>query len=96
MPAFETPQEPAPEYVTIGGVDVRKGSRGRLAPKRRADAWDMFLTGKVATVQKIHQDFEDRLYVAVTVDDDPASEYHEWYGRSFFEPDEVEALGVAT
>jgi hypothetical protein len=34
--------------------------------------------------------------VAVTVDDDPATEYHQWYGRSFFfEPDEVEPAGVA-
>ena len=97
VPAFETPHEPAPEFVTIGGVEVRKGSSVRLAPKRRADAWDMFLAGKIATVQKIHQDFEDRVYVAVTVDDDPASEYHEWYGRSFFfEPDEVEVLSAAT
>ena len=95
VPAFEAPHEAAPEYVTIGGVAVRRGSRVRLVPKRRADAWDMFLIGKIATVQKIHQDFEDRVYVAVTVDDDPASEYHEWYGRSFFfEPDEVEAIGV--
>jgi hypothetical protein len=87
----------APERITIGGVVVGKGSSVRLAPKRRADAWDMFLAGKTATVQKIHQDFENRIYVAVTVDDDPASEYHEWYGRSFFfETDEVEALGVTT
>jgi hypothetical protein len=29
----------------------------------------------------------------VTVDDDPASEFHEWYGRAlFFHCDEVEPL----
>jgi hypothetical protein len=85
----------APASVVIDGVTVGKGSSVRLAPKRRADAWDMFLAGKLATVQAIHQDFEDKLYVAVTVDDDPATEYHQWYGRSFFfEPDEVEPAGV--
>lgn len=85
----------APTSVGIGGAVVAKGSSVRLAPKRRADAWDMFLAGKLATVQKIHQDFEGKIYVAVTVDDDPASEYHRWYGRAFFfEPDEIEPLGV--
>ena len=36
------------------------------------------------------------MYVAVTVDDDPASDLHEWYGRSFFfYPDEIEPLAEA-
>ncbi len=101
VPVFETFESldprtaPAPQSVTVGGVALTKASKVRLVPKRRADAWDMFLAGKIATVQAIHQDFEDKIYVAVTVDDDPASEYHEWYGRSFFfEPDEVEPLGA--
>jgi hypothetical protein len=35
------------------------------------------------------------MYVAVTVDEDPASDLHEWYGRSFFfYPDEVEPVGA--
>jgi hypothetical protein len=30
----------------------------------------------------------------VTVDDDPAAELHEWYGRFFhFSPDEIEPIG---
>ena len=94
VPTFEALTEAAPETVVVGGIVVSKGSSVRLAPKRRADAWDMFLAGKIATVQAIHQDFDDRLYVAVTVDEDPATEYHQWYGRSFFfETDEVVALG---
>ena len=82
-----------PKSVVVGGVSLEKGSAVRLSPKRRADAWDIFLAGKRATVRAIHQDFEDKIYVAVTVDDDPATELHEWYGRSFFfEPDEVEPV----
>lgn len=84
---------PSIDCVFIDGVKVAKGSSVRLHPKRRADAWDMFLAGRVATVCAIHQDLEDLFYVAVTVDDDPASDLHEWYGRSFFfYPDEVEPL----
>jgi hypothetical protein len=86
---------PAMDCVFINGVKVAKGTLVRLHPKRRADVWDFFLDGKVATVRAIHQDVENQLYVAVTVDDDPASDLHDWYGRSFFfYPDEVEPVGV--
>jgi hypothetical protein len=84
---------PSVDCIFIDGTKVAKGSTVRLHPKRRADAWDMFLAEKLATVRAVHQDFEDRFYVAVTVDDDPASDLHEWYGRSFmFAPDEVEPI----
>ncbi|MGH7727488.1 MAG: hypothetical protein ACREM2_01680, partial [Vulcanimicrobiaceae bacterium] len=86
---------PAFDCVFVGGTKVAKGSLVRLRPQRRADIWDRFLVGKLARVQAIHQDLEDRFYVAVTVEDDPASEYHEWYGRSFFfDPDEVEPVAA--
>ncbi len=84
---------PGAASITVGDVTLAKGSRVRLHPSRRADSWDMFLDGKDAHVQAVHTDFEGLDYVAVTVDDDPASDFHEWYGRSlFFYPDEVEPL----
>jgi hypothetical protein len=83
----------APDAVVVVGVTVTKGSCVRLHPKRPADVWDTFLAEKIATVRAVHQDFEGRSYVAVTVDDDPASDLHEWYGRSFFfAPDEIEPV----
>ncbi len=82
---------PAFDCVFVNGTKVAKGSAVRLRPKRRADVMDSFLAGKLATVRAIHQDLENQFYVAVTVDDDPASDLHEWYGRSFFfYPDEIE------
>ncbi len=87
---------PAIDCVFVGGVKVSRGSSVRLHPRGRADSWDSLMDGKIATVRAIHQDFEDRMYVAVTVDDDPASDLHDWYGRSFFfSPDEVEPLAAA-
>jgi hypothetical protein len=84
---------PAMDCVFVDGAKVTKGSRVRLHPRRSADVWDMFLAERTATVRAIHQDVEDVLYVAVTVDDDPASDLHEWYGRSFFfYPEEIEPL----
>jgi len=88
-------EELPPATVVVNGVPIEKGSSVKLSPKRRADAWDTFLAGKIATVKAIHQDFEDKIYVAVTVDVDPATDMHDWYGRSFFfEPDEVEPVGA--
>jgi hypothetical protein len=93
---FASIDVPALDCVFVDGVKVAKGSSVRLHPKRRADAWDMFLREKVATVRAIHQDVEDVTYVAVTIDEDPASDLHDWYGRSFFfYPDEVEPLEAA-
>jgi hypothetical protein len=84
---------PAIDCVFVAGTKVARGSSVRLHPTGRADIWDSMLDGKIATVRAIHQDFEERMYVAVTVDDDPASELHDWYGRAFFfSPEEVEPL----
>ena len=86
---------PGMDCVFVGGVKVAKGSTVCLHPKRRADVWDLFLDGKIATVRAIHQDVENAMYVAVTVDEDPASDLHDWYGRAFFfYPDEVEPVAV--
>ena len=88
---FVTLDVPGMDCVFVDDVKITKGSTVRLHPKRRADAWDLFLDGKLATVRAIHQDVENQMYVAVTVDDDPASDLHDWYGRAFFfYPEEVE------
>jgi len=86
--------DPAQDSVRIGDALVSKGSRVRLRPLRRADAHDLFLKGKTARVAAVMRDVEGGTHVAVTVDDDPAQELHEWYGRYlYFAPDEVEPLG---
>ena len=79
-------------------VYLKTGDRVRLRPERaRADAFDLTLAGKVATIEAIEQDFDNRLHLAVTVDDDPGKDFglarlpgH----RFFFAPDEVELLGT--
>ena len=90
---------PPPESITIAGREVRAGTRVRLCPKkRRADAFDAILDGKIGTVEVIHQDFENRIYLVVTADDDPALEQMQMESRImpghlfFFFPEEVEPL----
>ncbi len=87
---------PPPASVLIAGKEVKAGDSVLLRPKARADAFDMLLDGKTARVEVIQQDFENRIYLVVTVDDDPGRE--QWDERVlpghrfFFFPEEVEPL----
>jgi len=67
----------------------------RLRPgARRTDAQDLFLADRLATVEGVFSDVDGDQHVAVTVDDDPAAELHQWHGRFlYFHPDEVEPVG---
>ena len=83
---------PAPDTSSA----LRAGQRVRLRPKARADIFDIALAGRVATVRAVERDFEDRVHVSVTVDDDPGADLgtlglpgHRFY----FFLDEVEPLG---
>jgi hypothetical protein len=83
------------ECVHLGAVELTRGDRVRLRPRGRADVFDLVLAGMTATIQAIEQDFEDRVHLAVTVDDDPGQDFgtaglpgH----RFFFGLDEVEPL----
>ena len=56
---------------------------------------DLALMGKTATIAAIEQDFEDRIHIAVTVDEDPGRDFGargQPGHRFFFRPDEVEPL----
>jgi hypothetical protein len=83
------------ESAEVRGIEVRAGSRVRLRPKGRADVFDLALDGKTATVEAIEQDFEDRIFVAVSVDDDPGRDLGALgkpAHRFFFRTDEIEPL----
>nr|WP_181361719.1 hypothetical protein [Streptomyces sp. MA5143a] len=88
---------PTTETVLVDGVPVGGGSRVRLRPRRSADAQDMFLAGRTAEVAAVFHDVDGSVHLAVTLDDDPASELHTWYGRFlYFRTDELEPLEPAT
>ena len=87
---------PPPTSIQIAGREVRAGDSVRLMPRANADAFDILLAGKTARIEMIQQDFENRLYLVVTLDDDPGRE--QWDERVlpghrfFFFPHEVELL----
>jgi hypothetical protein len=90
-PADEMPETAA---IDIEGTAVSRGTRVRLTPKRNADSMDLFLAGRTAVVEAVHRDVENRVYIAVTVEDDPAADIQGRVGRFFyFYPDELELVG---
>jgi hypothetical protein len=41
----------------------------------------------------VHEDVDGEQHVGVVLEDDPAADLHDWYGRYlYFAPDEVEPL----
>ena len=92
-PGSDPTVDPAVDTVNIAGASVGRGASVRLRPSRRADAQDLFLKDRVATVAGVFRDVDDGVYVAVSLDDDPASAELEWQGRYlYFYPDELELL----
>jgi len=82
-------------YLRVNGVELRVGDPVRLKPRGNADIFDMALSYKLATIESIERDFENRVHVAVTVDDDPGRDFglERMPGhRFFFRPDELEPL----
>ena len=91
-PDAEATVSPDTDTVTISGRPVSRGSRVRLLPgTRRADAQDMFLVGRIAEVQAVLHDVEDRPYLAVSLAGQPDEDLRIAHGRFlYFMPDEVE------
>jgi hypothetical protein len=91
------PEHTPVESVTILGVAVRPGDRVRLWPQKNADIMDMALKSKVAIVEAIECDFENRLHLAVVLEDDPGRDLgmmRQPGHRFFFSPEEVEPLAL--
>ena len=83
------------DVIQIDGVAVRRGDRVRLRPLGRADIFDLALAGKIGLVEAIEQDFEDKIHLAVVVEDDPGRDLgllRQPGHRFFFALDEIEPL----
>jgi hypothetical protein len=92
-PLADNAVRPEIDAVLVNGIRVARGSRVRLRPRRNADAQDIFVAGRTARVTSVHEDVEGNKHLGAVVDDDPAADLHEWYGRYlYFSPDEVEPL----
>src|SRR5215210_5328127 len=93
----EHEDRPKLQSLVVDGVEIEKGSRVMLWPRSGGDIMDIALAGKVAFVEGIEQDYEDRIYIAVTLEDDPGRDMgddHILGHRFFFSPEEVVPLDV--
>jgi len=97
-PAADASVSPDTDTVDIGGHQIGRGSRVRLRPgHRRSDAQDMFLIGRIAEVQAVLLDVDDRPYLAVALADDPDQDLRIAHGRFlYFSVDEVEPCEAAS
>jgi hypothetical protein len=79
----------------VGEIEVKQGDRIRLRPRLGGDIFDLALSGKIAVVEAIEQDYEGNTHLAVVVDDDPGRDLgmlRQPGHRFFFSPEEVEPL----
>jgi hypothetical protein len=93
----EYEEKPTLQSVFVNGVELKKGSRVLLWPRPGGDIMDLALAGRAAFIEGIEQDYEDRIYIAVTLEDDPGRDLGEdriLGHRFFFSPEEVEPLDV--
>jgi hypothetical protein len=84
-----------PKSVTIEGTELRAGDKVIVRPKGRADVMDIALEGKIAVIESIEQDAEDRVYLALVLDEDPGRDLglaRQPGHRFFYGVDEVEPL----
>ena len=81
--------------VVVDGVEVGRGSRVVLRPRRGGDIMDVVLNGKVGVVDRVEEDFEGHVHLAVVVEDDPGRDLGEARlpgHRFFFVPEDVEPM----
>ena len=84
---------PGEQTVTVDGVTFVRGAKLMLRPGTDRDVYDRMLDGRQATIERIYLDYDDRVYLGVTVDDDPGQELMRETGRYlFFFANEVEPL----
>jgi hypothetical protein len=92
-PVSGADDNPGEERATAGGVTFERGSKLVLRPGVDRDVFDRMLDGRTATLERIYVDYDDRIHLAVTVDDDPGQDLMRETGRYlFFFPHEVQPL----
>jgi hypothetical protein len=62
------------ERVTVRGMDLTVGDRVQIRPQGRADVMDLALEGKIALIESIEQDAENKVYLALVLEDDPGKD----------------------
>jgi hypothetical protein len=95
----EPPREPpgladprvGEEVAEVAGVRFRRGGKVVIRPGPDADLHARMLDGRTATIERIYTDYDGKMHLGVTIDDDPGQELMRDTGRYlFFFAQEVE------
>jgi hypothetical protein len=76
-------------------AELKRGDRVRIHPRAGGDIFDVALAGRVAIVESVERDFENRTHVAVVIEDDPGSDLglmRQTGHRFFFSAGELERV----
>lgn len=99
----EPPREPAnlvdpragEETAQIGSKRLRQGGKVIVHPSPGADLQARMLDGRTATLERIFTDYDGRLHLGVTIDDDPGQDLMRESGRYlYFFPQELEVIDI--
>ena len=71
-------------HAVLDGVRFERGDTVVLRPGTERDPFDRMLDGRRATIERIYVDYDDRVHIGVTVDDDPGQELMRETGRYLF------------
>jgi hypothetical protein len=95
QPSVDLPDPSRGERAAeVNGVVYRTGAKVAIRPGPDSDLHARMLDGRTATVERIFVDYDGKVHLGVTVDDDPGQELMRETGRFlFFFPPEVEVLG---
>ncbi len=83
------------DHIDVAGVEMRTGSYVRLCPRAGGDIMDIALSGQIATIEAIEQDYEGKHHVCVVLENDPGKDMgmlRQPGHRFFFAAEEVEPL----
>lgn len=81
------------ERIQVSNIELKVGDSVVLRPRPRGDVMDLILAGKRATISSFEEDFEGRIHVAVTIDEDPGRDLGRMAKpghRFFYGSDELE------
>jgi hypothetical protein len=81
------------DRITVSGIELKPGDHVRLRPRAGGDIFDLALAGKIAFIESIEQDYENKIHLAVILDDDPGKDMgllRQPGHRFFFSVEEVE------
>ena len=74
-------------------MQFTRGGKLRIHPPADADIQARMLDGRTATLERLFTDYDGRLHLGVTIDDDPGQELMRETGRYlYFFAQEVEVI----